>query len=86
MLDASSIMHGWDNYPKSNSLFKNLWDWIENLIQESQLVISDIALQEVENKYPELAIWLKQNNIDEYKMLPIDLSTTQTVKTKLKLP
>ncbi len=37
-LDASTIIHIWDNYPKMNSLFSALWDWIAKEIQIENLL------------------------------------------------
>lgn len=63
VLDASSIIHAWDNYPIVQ--FPGLWDWIATQIAEGEIVIPSVALDEVEHKYEECATWLKDNDIEK---------------------
>lgn len=57
VLDASSILYAWDNYPLAQ--FPGLWGWLASEIQTHELAISVVALEEVGHKAPECANWLK---------------------------
>ena len=59
--DASSIIHAWDNYPLRQ--FPGLWGWMAEQISEKKILMSSVAFDEVDNKIPECAAWLKDNNI-----------------------
>ncbi len=59
--DASAIIHAWDNYPIAN--FPPFWDWIALEIAEGNFAICEVALNEVENKTPDCADWLKNKGI-----------------------
>lgn len=59
--DASSIIHAWDNYPLEQ--FPPLWDWIAQQIQTEEVTIPSVALEEVEQKSPDCAEWLKVKQI-----------------------
>lgn len=61
VFDASSIIYAWDNYPIDQ--FPGLWEWIAEQIINQQIVMADVALDEVHNKVPECADWLKQNDL-----------------------
>jgi hypothetical protein len=61
VLDASSIIYAWDNYPKNQ--FPGLWDWIAEQIEEKALAIPKVALEEVRHKTPECEKWLKEAGI-----------------------
>lgn len=63
-LDASSIIHGWDNYPKKQ--FPPLWNWLAQEIQQQQVGISDVALGEVERASPDCAEFLKDSEIARF--------------------
>lgn len=61
VVDASSIIYGWDNYPVNS--FPRLWEWIADQIHLRQLVISAVAKKEVEQVCPDCANWLKGASI-----------------------
>lgn len=61
VLDASAVLHGWDNYPAEQ--FPPLWRWIATQIHDQELVISSVALDEVGHKSPECQNWLKESGI-----------------------
>lgn len=65
-LDASSILHAWDNYPLSQ--FPGLWDWLAGEVQTQRLSIASVALEEVGHKAPECAAWLKGQDIRRLPM------------------
>lgn len=54
--DASSIIHGWDNYPPE--VFPKLWDWIQEQIEAGALELPQPAMQEVHYVSPDCAAWL----------------------------
>lgn len=60
-LDASSILHAWDNYPLTQ--FPGLWDWLAAEMQAQRLSIATVALEEVGHKSPDCAAWLKRQNV-----------------------
>jgi len=66
VLDASSIIHAWDNYPIEQ--FPGLWGWLKKETQSQQLAIPTVALEEVGHKYPECAQWLKDQAIKRLLM------------------
>ena len=61
VLDASSALYAWDNYPIDQ--FPSLWAWLEQQIAIGQLAIAAVALDEVSHKSPECASWLKPRRI-----------------------
>ena len=74
-LDASSILHAWDNYPLTQ--FPGLWDWLAGEIQDQRLSIPTVALEEVGHKSPDCATWLKNQNI---RRLPMGNAVLQAAK------
>lgn len=56
VVDASSIIYAWDNYPILQ--FPGLWIWLAGQFAEKQLVLSRVAYDEVGNKAPDCAAWL----------------------------
>jgi len=74
-LDASSILHAWDNYPLTQ--FPGLWDWLAGEIQDQRLSIPTVALEEVDHKSPDCATWLKNQDIPR---LPMSNAVVQAAK------
>jgi predicted nucleic acid-binding protein len=74
-LDASSILHAWDNYPLTQ--FPGLWDWLAGEIQDQRLSIPTVALEEVDHKSPDCATWLKKQDI---RRLPMSNAVVQAAK------
>lgn len=74
-LDASSILHAWDNYPFTQ--FPSLWDWLAGEIQAQRLSIPAVALEEVGHKSPDCATWLKNQSI---RSLPMSNAVVQAAK------
>ena len=61
VFDASSIIYAWDNYPIEQ--FPGLWNWMAEQVSMQQIVMPDVALDEVHNKIPECSAWLKDNGL-----------------------
>lgn len=66
VLDASSIIYAWDNYPEPQ--FPPLWKWIAGQILVGDLTIPRVALDEVGRKTPECEAWLKAQGINVLPM------------------
>lgn len=58
IIDASSMIYGWDNYPIEQ--FPRVWEWTETQIKERELQIPGVAFEEVFHKLPECCAWLKE--------------------------
>lgn len=63
VLDASAIIHAWDNYPLAQ--FPGLWDWMSKEGKLQALCIPAVAWEEVKHKTPECAQWLKASGISK---------------------
>jgi hypothetical protein len=51
VLDASSALHAWDNYPIENS--PTLWSWLGSEISGGRIVIPRVAFDEIGHISPE---------------------------------
>jgi predicted nucleic acid-binding protein len=80
-LDASSIIHAWDNYPLDQ--FPGLWDWLAGEIKAQRLSMASVALEEVGHKYPECAVWLKSQNIRRLPMSNHVIQAAMLIKQQL---
>lgn len=56
-LDASSIIHAWDNYPKT--VFGPLWSWMETKFQDGTFTMPQRAYDECGFMSPDCHEWLK---------------------------
>ncbi|NHZ85143.1 MAG: DUF4411 family protein [Planctomycetia bacterium] len=63
--DASSMIHAWDNYPLEN--FPPLWEWIATEIASENIVLPQIAFEQIEKKAPDCGKWLKDNSVHRIK-------------------
>lgn len=59
--DASSIIYGWDNYPIGQ--FPRLWNWMASEVDTGSIGICVVALDEVDTKMPDCAVWLRDNGV-----------------------
>jgi predicted nucleic acid-binding protein len=56
VLDASSALYAWDNYPIEN--LPTLWSWLESEIAAGRIVVPRVALDEIGHISPECRQWL----------------------------
>jgi hypothetical protein len=68
VIDASSLLHAWDEYPIEN--FPKLWEWLETEIIEKKIVLSRVAIEEVDHISPDCRAWL--GNINNFAAIEID--------------
>lgn len=66
VLDASSIIYAWDNYPPA--IFPPLWAWMGQCMREGGLVIPSVAFDEVQHKTPECAVWMLEQPVTRLPM------------------
>jgi len=83
VLDASSALYAWDNYPFEQ--FPPLWAWLARQIATGQLTISAVALEEVGHKSPDAAIWLKAQQISVMPMTEAILMDALRIKGLLAI-
>ncbi len=81
VFDASSIIHAWDNYPIRQ--FPGLWGWMAKQIAEQTVVMPSVAFDEVENKIPECAAWLKDNNLMQFPVTNSIIQKALVIKNLL---
>lgn len=79
--DASSIIHGWDNYPVDQ--FPPFWKWIASQIQSQIFSIPKVAFDEVHGKAPDCAEWLRTNGIERINMSNAILEEAMCIKKLL---
>lgn len=64
--DASSIIRAWDHYPLDQ--FPAMWRWLASEIDKSELVICEVALEEVKKRSPDCHEWLRKAKILSIKI------------------
>lgn len=79
--DASSMIHAWDNYPIEN--FPPLWDWLASEIESDNIVMSQIAYEEVGRKIPECGQWLRNNNLQRIQISNPIITVSSQIKRLL---
>lgn len=78
VFDASSMIYAWDNYPVRQ--FPGLWEWMAIQIDRKSLVMPSVAFDEVENKTPDCAAWLRQNNLEQLAITNAILQEAMLIK------
>lgn len=60
IIDASSMIYAWDNYPIAQ--FPKVWKWTETQVEGRELQIPGVAFEEVSHKLPECCAWLNDHD------------------------
>lgn len=60
VIDSSSLLHGWDDYPLGN--FPRLWEWMASEISQGSILVPQIVVGEVERICQECALWVEGVN------------------------
>lgn len=79
--DASSIVYAWDNYPPDQ--FPALWRWLSGEVKAKRLVVCEIALGEVQQKFPDPFNWMKNQEIEVITMTADALQVAASIKSEL---
>jgi len=78
VFDASSMIYAWDNYPVLQ--FPGLWEWMSKQIKANIIAMPSVAFEEVENRTPECADWLKDNGIERIEINNTVLKEAMRIK------
>jgi predicted nucleic acid-binding protein len=57
------MIHAWDHYPYHIKQFQNFWEWMGEQIISKQVVISEVAFNELTKPSKECKDWLKEKAI-----------------------
>ena len=68
VLDASSALHAWDNYPIEN--LPTIWSWLESELSAGGIVVPRVALDEIGHISPECRQWL--HDIGAFNPVEVD--------------
>lgn len=81
VIDASSMVYAWDNYPLW--LFPPLWEWLEDALLAGELRIPQPAMDEIQHVAPDCAKWLRDIGARVLPMTNEILQEAQAIKAKL---
>lgn len=81
VIDASSVVHAWDNYPIDN--FPRFWDWIDNKLSRGDILIPGVALEEVGHVSPDCWNWLKEQGVGKVDVTASIARHAQQIKLVL---
>lgn len=78
VFDASSMIYAWDNYPVGQ--FPGLWEWMAGQVAAKELVMSNVAFDEVNHKTPECGEWLNENDLERLEINNAILQDAKRIK------
>lgn len=78
VFDASSIIYAWDNYPVQQ--FPGLWNWINERINDSAIMMPSIALGEVHDNSPDCWQWLRDADLQTHEISNAILQESLRIK------
>lgn len=81
VLDASSALYAWDNYPIKQ--FPGLWGWIAGEIEVGSIAIPSVALEEVGHKAAECQKWFFDSGINVLQISAAILTDAMRIKVLL---
>lgn len=81
VIDASSVVHAWDNYPIEN--FPKFWAWLLREFTAGQLLISSVAYAEVGHVSPDCHDWLKKNSVGKVTVTSVMVRHAKLMKAAL---
>ncbi len=59
VMDASAMIHAWDNYPVEIEGFSSVWDSMQNLMEQEVIVFAKANYQEIQYNSKDCYDWLK---------------------------
>jgi len=80
-IDASSMIHAWDNYPIEH--FPKLWDWLATEVGKHSLYLPNAAFTEVAHKVPDCCTWLRDCDCQVVKESNAILQAAMNIKQLL---
>lgn len=81
VFDASSVIYAWDNYPLNQ--FPPLWNWMASEINTKAFLMSKVAFEQVDHKFPECGTWLKDKGIQRIDVSNDILQEAMRIKRML---
>jgi hypothetical protein len=81
VIDASSVVHAWDNYPIEN--FPKFWAWLLQEFTAGSLLISSVAYVEIRHVSPDCHDWLKKNSVGKVNITSVMVRHAKLMKTEL---
>jgi hypothetical protein len=70
VIDSSSLLHGWDDYPISN--FPRLWEWMASEVAMRSILVPRVVLEEIERICQDCRQWVGE--VDGFTAIEIDNS------------
>lgn len=70
VLDASSLVFAWDNYPIAN--LPTLWAWVDSEFSLRNIVLPRVAFEEVGHVSPDCKLWV--TDISNFSPIDVDNS------------
>ncbi len=81
VLDASSIVKAWDEYPPG--IFPKLWTWLGDEVHKKKLRLAEPNLEEVGHVSPDCHAWLKVSGHEKIDVTATMLNIALQIKSDL---